>query len=156
MDTYRKGRVGWMEKVALTYIHYHLYNRQWVRVRSLSITGSQPRTMWWPGGGMVGGRRLMKEVIWIQLWWFVLLFCREQHNIVKQLCPPIKKKKKRPSWETSKQKGLGEEGGDGEKKSRYRENVSQHNVFMTIPQLTSCSRKKLKAFPLKSGTGQGC
>ena len=45
---------------------------------------------------------------------------------------------------------VGRGGGDGEeKKIGYRENVSQHNVFMTSPQLTSCSREKAESFSFK-------
>ena len=39
-----KVRVGWIEKVVLTYIHYQIVRSYWIAQKA------QPGTLWWPRG----------------------------------------------------------------------------------------------------------
>ena len=55
-----KERVGWIEKVALTYIHYHVWNRYLLGSCCIML-GTQPGILWWPRG------RLKREGIYVYL-----------------------------------------------------------------------------------------
>ena len=68
-----KERAGRMEKVASTYILYHVWNRE--LVRSCCLTqGAQLGTLWWPK--MVGwgsGGRLKREMIYIYIYIYIIM-----------------------------------------------------------------------------------
>ena len=51
-----KQRVGWVEREALKYIHYHVWNR-WLMGSCCITQEAQPGALWWPRGvGWEGGR----------------------------------------------------------------------------------------------------
>jgi len=50
-----KQRVGWVEREALKYIHYHVWNR-WLMGSCCITQEAQPGALWWPRGvGWEGG-----------------------------------------------------------------------------------------------------
>ena len=78
------------ERVALTYIHYHLWNRQLVGSCCIAQGAQLGALWWWPRE--VGGGKSQREGIYVYFSLFMLLFSRNQYNIVKQLSSSFKKR----------------------------------------------------------------
>ena len=89
-----KERVGWMERVAWEHIHNHMQNTwpvgicctaQRTRIRSLW----QPRRVGWDGrwGGSSRRRRCM-----CTYGWYMLIYGRNEHNIINTIYFSIKNK----------------------------------------------------------------
>ena len=79
-----REKVGWIETVALTSIHDHVWSRGWVGSCYLALR-AQLGAVWWPRGvewrGWEGGSR-RRGCVYTYSWFAIV---QQKHNTVKQL-----------------------------------------------------------------------
>ena len=101
MDTKGEGRVGGTGRLGLTHIHYWCYIQNRQLMRSHRITQGTHSVL----HGGLHGKEIQNRG---GMWWFILLYTRNSHNIVKQ--PDSSKNwlrnKKKRSWGLNKIKQL--------------------------------------------------
>ena len=90
LDTVGKERVERMEKVAKTYIHYHVWNR-WLVRSWCTAQGAQPGALWWSRGWDGGGGRVQEGVY--NYSWFAFLYDRKPSQHCKATFLQLKNKK---------------------------------------------------------------
>ena len=87
-----KERMGRIERVVLTYIHFHVWNRQRVGTYCISQR-AQLGALWKPGGVRWGWmrRRLKKEGIYVYLWLIQVLVQQKPTQHCKAIILQFKK-----------------------------------------------------------------
>ena len=74
------GGVEWIEKVSLTYIHYHMQNRKLVGT-CCTAQGAQPGALWWPSQVDEGEGGRLKEGTYVYVY---LIHQVVQHKLTQQ------------------------------------------------------------------------